>query len=179
MYSMTAQPRIDYWPGLVRQTDVPHLVHLPDGRVLDVAPPPTMEAFTGQPQQPSAAPAETAAFGPTKHVPLGEVAFARAGDKGANASLGVWAREYAAYDWLTGYLTVAELARLLGTPDHVAVERHELPKLRALSFSLAGYFAPSGSANLALDQIGSPLASSCAPVMSTSRSHSCPLTLDR
>jgi hypothetical protein len=157
MYSMKAQPRIDYWPGLVRQADVPHLVHLPDGRVLDVAPPPTMEAFTGQPQQPSAAPAELGAFGPTKRVPLGDVAFARVGDKGANANLGVWARNDAAYNWLTAYLTVAELARLLGAPDHVAVERYELPKLRGLSFVLAGYFAPSGSANLALDQIGKSL----------------------
>ncbi|HKN99822.1 MAG TPA: acyclic terpene utilization AtuA family protein, partial [Pseudonocardiaceae bacterium] len=36
MYSMHAQPRIDYWPGLVRQADVPHTVHLPEGRVLEI-----------------------------------------------------------------------------------------------------------------------------------------------
>ncbi|HEX5114691.1 MAG TPA: acyclic terpene utilization AtuA family protein [Pseudonocardiaceae bacterium] len=157
MYSMNGQPRIDYWPGLVRQADVPHAVHLPDGGVVEIAPPPTMAEFTGQPRQPSAPPAEPGAFGPTVRVPLGEVAFARVGDKGANANLGVWVRNDAAYPWLTAYLTPAELTRLLGAPEHVTVERYALPKLRGLSFVLTGYFAPSGSANLALDQIGKSL----------------------
>lgn len=157
MHSMHAQPRIDFWPGLVRQADVPHTVHLPDGRVLDVPPPPGMVPFTGQPR-PAAAPAEPDAFGgPTTRVPLGEVAFARVGDKGANANLGVWVRTDAAYRWLTAYLTTAELARLLGTPGHVAVERYALPNLRGLCFVLNGYFAPSGSASLSLDQIGKSL----------------------
>lgn len=157
MYAMGGQPRIDYWPGLVRQADVPHVVHLPDGGVLDIAPPPAMARFTGQPGQPAATPAEPGAFGPTARVPLGEVAFARTGDKGANANLGVWVRNDDAYQWLTAYLTAEELAHLLGAPDHVTIERYPLPKLRGLSFVLTGYFAPSGSANLALDQIGKSL----------------------
>ncbi|WP_273941181.1 acyclic terpene utilization AtuA family protein [Kutzneria chonburiensis] len=37
-WSTNAQPRIDYWPGLIRQADLAHQVHLPDGRVLDIAP---------------------------------------------------------------------------------------------------------------------------------------------
>jgi hypothetical protein len=157
MYSMKGQPRIDYWPGLVRQADVPHRSHLPDGRVLDIAPPPGMERFGGQPPQAPVSRAESDAFGPTRCVPLGTIALARAGDKGANANLGVWVRDDAAYAWLTAYLTGPELGRLLGVPDHVTVERYEQPNLRGLSFVLTGYLAPSGSANLALDQIGKSL----------------------
>lgn len=158
MYTVsTAQPRIDYWPGLVGQADVAHTVHLPDGGVLAIAPPPTTAAFTGQPAQPAAEPVQPDTFGPTVRVPLGDVAFARTGDKAADANLGVWVRDDAAYRWLTAYLTAAELARLLDAPDHVTVDRHALPNLRGLSFVLTGYFAPSGSANLALDQIGKSL----------------------
>jgi hypothetical protein len=156
MYALnTAQPRIDYWPGRVRQADVPHLVHLPDGRTLDVPPPPVTREFTGQPE--AEATPGPARFGPTTRVPLGNVAFARSGDKGADANLGVWVRTDAAYRWLTAYLTTTELARLLGAPDHVTVVRYRLPNLRGLSFVLTGYLAPSGSANLALDQIGKSL----------------------
>jgi hypothetical protein len=55
-------------------------------------------------------------------VPLRDVVFARVGDKRANANLGVWARNDAAYNWLTAYLTAAEPARLLGAIGHVAVD---------------------------------------------------------
>jgi hypothetical protein len=156
MYTMdAARPRIDYWPGRVRQADVRHTVHLPDGGALAIPPPPTTAEFPGQPESP--AQASPVDFGPTRRMPLGEVAFARAGDKGAHADLGVWVRDDAAYRWLTAYLTATELGRLLGVPDHVTVDRHALPNLRGLSFVLTGYLAPSGSANLSLDQIGKSL----------------------
>jgi hypothetical protein len=156
MYSMAGQPRIDYWPGLVRQSDVPHRVHLPDGRVVDIAPPPGTSPFTGQPHSPAST-AAPAAFGPTRTVPFGQIVYARTGDKGANANLGVWARGEAAWPWLAAFLTVARLRDLLGCPDEVAIERYEQPNLHGISFVLRGYFPPSGSANLALDQIGKSL----------------------
>ncbi|MEV5714703.1 acyclic terpene utilization AtuA family protein [Amycolatopsis mediterranei] len=154
MYSMGGQPRIDYWPGLVRQADLPHRVHLPDGRVLDIAPPPDTVVFTGQPATP-ASPA--AAFGPTSAVPFGQIVYARTGDKGANANLGVWAPDEAAWPWLAGFLTADRLRELLNCPEEVEIERYEQPNLHGISFVLRGYFPPSGSANLALDQIGKSL----------------------
>ncbi|MBE8516921.1 DUF1446 domain-containing protein [Amycolatopsis sp. H6(2020)] len=154
MYSMGGQPRIDYWPGLVRQADLHHQVHLPDGRVLDIAPPPDTAVFTGQPETPSSAPAS---FSPTTTVPFGQVVYARTGDKGANANLGVWARDEAAWPWLAAFLTADRLRELLNCPRDVAIERYEQPNLHGISFVLRGYFPPSGSANLALDQIGKSL----------------------
>ena len=79
MYSMAGQPRIDYWPGLVRQDGLRHQVHLPDGRVLDIAPPPDTAPFTGQPET-AASTADPASFGPTATVPFGQIAYARTGD---------------------------------------------------------------------------------------------------
>ncbi|MEU5264203.1 acyclic terpene utilization AtuA family protein [Amycolatopsis sp. NPDC021455] len=156
MYSMAGQPRIDYWPGLVRQADLRHRAHLPDGRVADIAPPPDTAPFTGQPETASST-TDPASFGPTVTVPFGQTVYARAGDKGANANLGVWARDAAAWPWLATYLTADRLRELLGCPDAVAIERYEQPNLHGISFVLRGYFPPSGSANLALDQIGKSL----------------------
>ncbi|MBT2385293.1 acyclic terpene utilization AtuA family protein [Streptomyces sp. ISL-11] len=156
VYTDAPQPRIDYRAALVRQDALKHQVHLPDGRVLHIAPPPGAQPFTGQPAVPATPPAEPGAFGPTVHRPLGEVAYARVGDKGAHANLGVWVSDPTAYPWLASYLTVAELRRLLGI-EGVDVERYEQPLLHGISFVLKGYFSPSGSANLDLDQIGKSL----------------------
>ncbi|MFI5612082.1 acyclic terpene utilization AtuA family protein [Amycolatopsis sp. NPDC051903] len=156
MYSLTAQPRIDYWPGLVRQADLAHRVHLGDGRVLDIAPPPGTAPFTGQPETPVST-ADPASFGATSSVPFGQVVYARTGDKGANANLGVWARNKDAWPWLAAFLTAERLRDLLGCPEEVVIERYEQPRLHGISFVLRDYFPPSGSANLALDQIGKSL----------------------
>src|SRR6185503_11812235 len=77
--------------------------------------------------------------GPVRQIPLGRIFGARSGDKGGNASLGVWARSEEAYAWLSEVLTVERLQQLL--PDTAAYEiaRHELPNLWAVSFVLKGY----------------------------------------
>lgn len=155
-YTMTGLPRIDYWPGLVRQDSLHERVHLDDGRVLDVAPPPGMQPFQGQPETTSTA-TDPGSFGPTARVPFGNVVYARVGDKGSNANMGVWVRNKPALQWLTAFLTADKLRELLGCPEDVTIERYEQPLLHGLSFVLRDYFQPSGSANLALDQIGKSL----------------------
>ena len=147
--------RVDYWPGLVRQEDLSHQVVLADGRRIDV-PPPKTEPFGGQPATEPAERPDAFLTGRTRRVPLGDLVYARSGDKGGNASLGVWTPGHraAAYPWLAGFLTEGRLRELLGLADDVAVERYELPRLRGISFVLRGFFGSSGSANLDLDQIG-------------------------
>jgi hypothetical protein len=69
---------------------------------------------------------------------LGEIAYARSGDKGIHANIGVIARAPALYPVIRAQLTserVAEFFRRL-QPD--AVERYELPKLGAVNFVLKG-----------------------------------------
>ncbi|WP_247696713.1 acyclic terpene utilization AtuA family protein [Streptomyces sp. b94] len=157
VFSDTPQARIDYTAALVPQSVVQHRVHLPDGRILDIAPPPRCRAFTGQPAGPTTRPTWPGAYGPTVRRPLGDVMHARAGDKGADANLGVWVSDPAAYPWLASYLTTCELCRLLGLDGGDTVERYEQPSINGISFVLKGYFTPSGSANLVLDQIGKSL----------------------
>ena len=158
MLTNAPQPRIEYWPGRVRQDSVRHQVRLADGRVLDIAPPPGMAPFGGQPADAGTPPpAGLASWGPTARRPLGEVVHARVGDKAGDADLGVWVAEDVAYPWLVSFLTADRLTELLAAPPEVTVERHELPNLRALCFVLRGYLAPSSSSGLSLDQLGKGL----------------------
>ncbi|HEY9483851.1 MAG TPA: exopolyphosphatase, partial [Micromonosporaceae bacterium] len=62
----------------------------------------------------------------------------RAGDKGPDANLGLWVRNDEAYDWLRATITTDRLRELLPETAELAIDRHELPNLRALNFVLHG-----------------------------------------
>ena len=90
-------------------------------------------------------------FGETRRVPLGRVVGARSGDKGGDANLGAWARGEAAYGWLREFLTVPRLRELLPETAPLAVERYELPNLRALNFVLPGLLGDGVAASTRFD----------------------------
>ncbi|MET9646512.1 acyclic terpene utilization AtuA family protein [Streptomyces syringium] len=116
--------------------DVPHTAVLPDGTCVPVLPPapataPVSVASKGPLPLPLPA-------GPTRRAPLGLVAGARSGDKGGSANVGVWVRTDDAWRWLAHELTVARFVELLPEVGGFAVERHVLPNLRALNFTVDG-----------------------------------------
>jgi Acyclic terpene utilisation family protein AtuA len=76
--------------------------------------------------------------GPTRRVPLGLIAGARSGDKGANANLGVFVRSAAAYAWLEATLSVDRLRVLLPETTDLKIERHLLPNLWSINFLIHG-----------------------------------------
>jgi len=71
-------------------------------------------------------------------IPLREIAYARSGDKGGDANLGVWARDDASWRWLAHFLSVEELQRLLPETASFPVRRHVFANLRALNFVIEG-----------------------------------------
>jgi hypothetical protein len=146
--------RVDFWPGIAPQALVRQQVVLDDGRTLDIPLPP-MAPFKAPatPPRPSAAP-RPAASGETRTVPLGDLVYARSGDKGGDASLGVWCRDPRAWDWVRGALDADAIRRLLSLRQDVGVEVHELANVQGLLFILKGYFGASGSGNIGLDPIG-------------------------
>ncbi|MDT4891890.1 MAG: hypothetical protein QOE97_925 [Pseudonocardiales bacterium] len=127
---------------------VPHVAVLPDGRRVEV-PAPTetrlLETAAEDVWMPRDAGAPTA--GATRRVPLGTVAGARSGDKGASANVGVWVRSAAAYEWLTGYLTVGEFQRLLPETAALPVTRYQFPNLRAVNFVVDGLLGAGVASN--------------------------------
>ncbi|MEJ5254269.1 MAG: acyclic terpene utilization AtuA family protein [Acidimicrobiales bacterium] len=146
-----------YWPTLV-PADVPrHEVVIRGERipVPPVAPPPAeREPTPPQPERPGSAAADpgTDLDGETVRAPLGLIAGARSGDKGGNANIGVWARDPAAWPWLSKTLTVERLRELMPTETNgLVVERVELPNLCALNFVIRGLLGRGVAASTRID----------------------------
>src|SRR5665811_2160701 len=136
-FTMTRQPAAGtpfgvYRAAYVPQGKVPHTVVLADGSRIDIDPP-TVTASganprasgakwrTSDPKASQTAPLGTVPLGEeadTVCKPLGNIAYARSGDKGGDANVGVWIsadhpQREAAYAWLEGLLTQASLKLLL------------------------------------------------------------------
>jgi len=87
-------------------------------------------------------------------VPLGRLAFARSGDKGDTANIGVIALSEAAYPHLVRELTPERVGEHFAAVCRGRVERHELPNLCALNFLLHESLGGGGTVSLMLDAQG-------------------------
>ncbi|GAA1385770.1 DUF1446 domain-containing protein [Pseudonocardia kongjuensis] len=138
-----------FWPVLLPAAEVPQLVTL-DGVTRTVPGP--APAPRPRPLPEPVVPAGTRGpAGDTERVPLGRLLGARSGDKGGNATLGIWARDDATYDWLAGWLTESRWRALL--PQAAALELRPwwLPGLRAAGVTVVGLLGHGVAANLDLD----------------------------
>jgi hypothetical protein len=137
-----------YWPALVPAREVHEEAVLPDGRRVAVPP---AEPKPRTPRVVAAPSLPAPPAGPTRRTPLGAVFGARAGDKGGNANLGVWARSDPAYAWLAQFLTTERLKALLPETAPLEVRRYELPNLRALNFVIVGLLGEGVASSLRPD----------------------------
>ncbi len=103
-------------------------------------------------------PARRAAGGRTRAVRLQELAYARSGDKGDTANIGVLAREPRLYPWLVEHLTADRVKAFFGPLVGGRVVRHELPNLHGLNFLLEQALGGGGTTSLLLDPQGKTLA---------------------
>ena len=129
-----------YWPAFVPAEVVKHTVVLPDGSRQVIPPPKQTGDGGGWPIDATRrrrwdihANAE-----PTRRAPLGLVCGARSGDKGGNATVGLWAPDDAAYEWLRAYLDIGRFRELLPEAAGLDVRRYELPNVNALNFVVVG-----------------------------------------
>ena len=88
---------------------------------------------------------------------LEQIAYARSGDKGRNANIGVIAHNEAGYAWLQAHLTAQRVKEYFAHTPVDRVERFELPNLHALNFLLYGVLGKGGSQTLAIDTQGKAL----------------------
>jgi hypothetical protein len=141
-----ASPFGVYTAAYVPQEAVAHVAVLPDGTRAPIPAP-----ATALPPEDATVGVGVEIGGPTRRLPLGTLIGARSGDKGGDANLGVWARTDAAYGWLVGFLTVDRLTELLPEARGLAVERHDLPHVRALNFVLPGLLGAGVAASTRFD----------------------------
>ena len=143
-------PAIIHWPALIDSGKVAERVHV-DGKDAEVLPTQRLglEEIYYQ-QTPVSIPPRPA--GSMARIPFGRLFGTRSGDKGGNANCGVWARSDDAYGFLHDYLTVDEFKRLLPDMAPYEVERHDMPNLRAMNFTIKGILGTGAVSNNRLDK---------------------------
>lgn len=90
-------------------------------------------------------------------IRVGDIAYARSGDKGAGANIGVIARAPKSYELLRERLTADAVAQFFAPLDPGKVIRYELPNLGALNFILPRVLDGGGSLSLRTDAQGKSL----------------------
>ena len=94
---------------------------------------------------------------PQQSIRLGDIAFARSGDKGSSSNVAVFAREPEHYDVLVEKLTDARVAEFFEAFGPERVTRYEVPNLQALNFVISGVLDGGGSRSLRIDSQGKAL----------------------
>ncbi len=162
-----------YRPAYVPQDQVPHVVKHADGRSEDIAPPAQTKPSEPDPSAPEREPsvpepvegtpdgASTSSTGAewlaeVVRSPLGRLAFARSGDKGGDANVGVWIPADhpdadAAYEWLVGFLDDPTVRDLLPETSSLELEIHPLPNLRAVNIVIHGLLGEGVASSTRLD----------------------------
>ena len=84
-------------------------------------------------------------------VRLDEIAYARSGDKGDDANVGIWAKSDAAYAVMRDVLTTDRVKQHFAAVCEGRVTRYELPNLRALNFVIVGLLGEGVASSLRPD----------------------------
>jgi hypothetical protein len=87
-------------------------------------------------------------------IRLDEIAYARSGDKGDDANVGIWAKSDAAYELIRAQVTAERVKAHFAAVCEGKVTRYELPNLRALNFILGSSLAGGGSGSMRTDAQG-------------------------
>ncbi len=90
-------------------------------------------------------------------VQLSQIAYARSGDKGSGANVGVIAYTAAGYELLRASLTAEAAQEFFQRLGATNVKRYELPNLLALNFILQNVLDGGASLSLRIDPQGKAL----------------------
>ncbi|OLN91688.1 hypothetical protein CCHL11_06645 [Colletotrichum chlorophyti] len=154
--TMEPRPYVRYFPALIPQSKIALSVSFVDGD-MGIAVEPRPEGDYGLiPRQQDHEPATPIARNISSLVsrrPLGDLVFARSGDKGGNANIGFWVREASAWPWLQAFLTKRKLTELLGDDwqDEYVLERCEFSAIWAVHFVVKGILQEGVSSSSVID----------------------------
>jgi len=90
-------------------------------------------------------------------IRLGEIAYARSGDKGSSANVAVFARKTEDYERLREQLTEDVVKKFFDPLGVRKVTRYEARNLDGLNFLLEGVLGEGGSRSLRIDAQGKTL----------------------
>ncbi|WP_332644904.1 acyclic terpene utilization AtuA family protein [Aeromicrobium sp.] len=146
-----------YRAAYVPQDQVPHTVVDRDGNRIEIAPPTTTKQIADDVSASSSPDAPEADWlGEVVRAPLGRLAYARSGDKGGDANVGVWIPADhpdvdAAYAWLVSFLDESTVRELLPEAATLELEIHPLPNLHAVNIVIHGLLGEGVASSTRLD----------------------------
>jgi hypothetical protein len=161
------QEALGFWPALVPRELITAEVDLLAGtRREHYAVPMQLAGAVARPPAAEPSPGGGASVrGATTRAALGTVAFARSGDKGDHANIGVAARSEAAYAFLRAALTPERVKAHFRDLVDGEVVRYELPNLCAFNFVLHNALGGGGTLSLRVDHQGKTLAQGLLQMM--------------
>lgn len=86
-----------------------------------------------------------------------DLAYARSGDKGSDANIGIIAYDTEGYHYLLEHLTAERVQEYFKSLGVTSTIRYELPNLLALNFVLTDVLDGGGSRSLRIDSQGKTL----------------------
>lgn len=158
--TMMPKPYYAYFPALIAQSRISekaHILHSSGTTTIPAGNPPTFAPLALRANYPPTNPVPLSSFGPTVTRPLGDIALARSGDKGANVNLGIFVQQPGEqWDWLRSYLTHEKMQELMGDDwrDEYFIERVEFPGICAVHFVVYGALERGASSSPLLDVLG-------------------------
>lgn len=149
-----------YRAAYVPQSEVPHVVVHSDGRREEIAAPHPSEVEWAWDDLQAALDQRVEELGDwvsdTVRVPLGRLAYARSGDKGGDANIGVWIpadhpNRDDAYVWLAGFLDEPTVRELIPEAAPLDIEVHPLHDLFAVNIVIRGLLGEGVASSTRLD----------------------------
>lgn len=127
-----------YKAAYVRRDRAPETVHLPDGSTYEVPAPLAYAEASRASAEVTTRPtgATPRSTGATSRRALGELVYARSGDKGGDANLGLWVpqgKPDAAVGWLLDTVTPEWVRKLIPEAEELAIDITPLPHLRGVN----------------------------------------------
>ncbi|KAA8910927.1 hypothetical protein FN846DRAFT_937536 [Sphaerosporella brunnea] len=162
--TIAPKPFLTYFPAVMEQSLLREQAHILGelGASIDAGHPPVTEALLPRENyDPPIEQQDLEVFGPTELRPLGDIALARSGDKGANVNIGLFIPSTAnnkkrAWEWLRRFLTRGRIQQLMGTDwkEGYVIERVEFPKIQAVHFVIYGALGRGVSSSSSVDGLG-------------------------
>lgn len=155
-----AHPRkyIEYWPTLIDTSYINEKVVFENGKTIDIPKAKITADFKQYSQEPGEK-FNPSKWGETTEAPLGNIVYARSGDKFINCNVGLFVHNKEQWPWLSSFLTTEKLRELLGDDDTGGViERFEFPHLWAVHFLLKGHLKAGVASSSSYDCLGKNVA---------------------
>lgn len=150
-----------FYPAIVSQSELEESVSIIDSeagtaRKIVVGPPKETEQLQDRENYEPSHPIDLSSFGETVTAPLGDIALARSGDKGANVNCGIFAHTDEEWEWLRSFMTGAQMRKMMGSDwqDWYFIERCEMPGIKAVHFVIYGPLGRGVSSSKILDALG-------------------------